>query len=227
MPQKIKVLLVDDHPLVREGLVNLIALQPDLEVCGEAGTEPQALALIAAAQPDVAVVDLTLENGSGLELIKSLKAGHPGVAVLVLSMHDESLYAERALHAGARGYLMKRAAGKNVIQGIRAVHAGQLYVSETISAALAEKFVGGRTAAPVSPVEQLSDRELAVFELLGRGQNTRQIAGHLHVGFKTVQSYCARIKEKLHLANATELLREAIRWNEGRQNNDSSDRPTN
>jgi DNA-binding NarL/FixJ family response regulator len=227
MPKKIRVLLVDDHPLVREGLVNLIAQQPDLEVCGEAGNEPQALALVSSAQPDVAVVDLTLENGSGLELIKSIKAGHPGVAVLVLSMHDESLYAERALHAGARGYIMKREAAKKVIQGIRAVCAGQLYVSEKISAGMAEKFAGGRLAAPASPVEQLSDRELAVFELLGQGQNTRQIADHLHVGFKTVQSYCARIKEKLQLANATELLRAAIRWHEGRQNNDSSDRPTN
>jgi DNA-binding NarL/FixJ family response regulator len=227
MPKKIRVLLVDDHPLVREGLVNLITQQPDLEVCGEAGSEPEALALVSSAQPNVAVVDLTLENGSGLELIKSIKAGHPGVAVLVLSMHDESLYAERALHAGARGYIMKREAAKKVIQGIRAVCAGQLYVSETISAALAEKFVGGRLAAPGSPVEQLSDRELEVFQLLGRGQNTRQIADHLHVGFKTVQSYCARIKEKLRLTNATELLRAAIRWNEGRQNNDSSDRPAN
>jgi len=217
MPQKIKVLLVDDHPLVREGLVNLIAQQPDLEVCGEAGNEPQALALIDAAKPDVAVVDITLENGSGIELIKSIKAGHPGVAVLVLSMHDESLYAERALHAGARGYIMKREAARNVIQGIRTVCAGKLYVSEKISALMAEKFVGGRTAAPASPVEQLSDRELEVFQLLGCGQSTRQIAEHLHVGFKTVQAYCARIKEKLHLANATELLRAAIRWNEGRQ----------
>ncbi len=217
MPKKVKVLLVDDHPLVREGLVNLIAQQPDLEVCGDAGNEPQALALVGTARPDVAVVDITLENGSGLELIKSIKAGHPGVAVLVLSMHDESLYAERALHAGARGYIMKREAAKNVIQGIRAVCAGQLFVSDKIAASMAEKFVGGQSAAAASPVEQLSDRELAVFELLGGGQNTRQIAEHLHIGFKTVQAYSARIKEKLQLANATELLREAIRWNEGRQ----------
>jgi DNA-binding NarL/FixJ family response regulator len=213
MPPKIKILLVDDHPLVREGLANLIGQQPDLEVCGEAAGEPEALQLIGTAQPDVAVIDISLENGSGLELIKSVKAMHPGVAMLVLSMHDESLYAERALRAGARGYLMKREAARKVIQAIRAVQAGQLFVSEKIAALMAERFLGGRPETP-SSVEQLSDRELEVFQLLGRGESTRQIADHLHVGFKTVQAYCARIKEKLQLANATELLRAAMQWNE-------------
>jgi DNA-binding NarL/FixJ family response regulator len=217
MSQKIKVLLVDDHPLVREGLVNLINQQADLQVCGEAGSEPEALELIRTAQPHVAIVDLSLESGSGIELIKSIKAMFPAVTVLVLSMHDESLYAERALRAGARGYVMKREAAKKVIQALRCVLAGQLYVSDKIAALMAEKFVGGRPAATASPIEQLSNRELEVFQLLGLGHNTRQIADHLHVGFKTVQAYCARIKEKLKLANATELLREAIRWNESQQ----------
>jgi DNA-binding NarL/FixJ family response regulator len=184
-----------------------------MEVCGEAASEPQALQLIGSSLPEVVVVDITLENGSGLELIKNVKAMHPGVAMLALSMHDESLYAERALRAGARGYLMKREAAKKVIQGIRAVLAGQLFVSEKITALMAERFVEGRTA-PASPVSELSDRELEVFQLLGRGQTTRQIADHLHVGFKTVQAYCARIKEKLQLANATELLRAAMQWND-------------
>jgi DNA-binding NarL/FixJ family response regulator len=217
MSQKIKVLLVDDHPLVREGLVNLINQQADLQVCGEAGSEPEALELIRTAQPHVAIVDLSLESGSGIELIKSIKAMFPAVTVLVLSMHDESLYAERALRAGARGYVMKRESAKKVIQALRCVLAGQLYVSDKIAALMAEKFVGGRPAATASPIEQLSNRELEVFQLLGLGHNTRQIADHLHVGFKTVQAYCARIKEKLKLANATELLREAIRWNESQQ----------
>jgi DNA-binding NarL/FixJ family response regulator len=141
----------------------------------------------------------------------------PAVTVLVLSMHDESLYAERALRAGARGYIMKREAAKKVIQAIRSVVAGQLYVSEKIAAHMAEKFVEGRLTATASPIEQLSNRELEVFQLLGLGHNTRQIADHLHVGFKTVQAYCARIKEKLKLANATELLREAIRWQDSQQ----------
>ena len=167
-----------------------------------------------AVQPDVAIVDITLENGSGIELVKSIKAIYPAVKSLVLSMHDEALYAERALRAGARGYIMKREAAKKIIEGIRSVLAGQIYVSEKTAAIMAEKFVEGRTAASVSPVEQLSNRELEVFQLLGLGHNTRQIADHLHVGFKTVQAYNARIKEKLKLTNATELLREAIRWQE-------------
>ncbi len=217
MSQKIKVLLVDDHPLVREGLVNLINQQADLQICGEAGNEPQALELIRTVQPHVAIVDISLESGSGLELIKSIKALFPAVTVLVLSMHDESLYAERALRAGARGYVMKREAAKKVIEAIRCVLAGQLYVSDKIAALMAEKFIEGRTAATASPIEQLSDRELEVFQLLGLGHSTRQIADHLHIGFKTVQAYCARIKEKLKLANATELLREAIRWHESQQ----------
>ncbi|HSY17103.1 MAG TPA: response regulator transcription factor [Candidatus Acidoferrales bacterium] len=217
MATKIKVLLVDDHPLVREGLVNLINQQPDLEICGEAGNEVQALELISQTRPDVAVVDISLETGSGIELLKNIKAYHPAVKSLVLSMHDEGLYAERALHAGARGYIMKREAAKKVIAGIQAVHAGQLYVSEKIAAVMAEKFVGGKSSANASPIEALSDRELQVFELLGQGQSTRQISENLHVGFKTVQAYQARIKEKLQLANASELMRAAIRWNETKQ----------
>jgi len=217
MPQKFKILLVDDHPLVREGLANLIGQQPDLEVCGEAVSEPQALELIGTVQPGVAIVDISLENGSGIELIKSIKLLHPAVTVLVLSMHDESLYAERALRAGARGYIMKREAAKKIILGIRSVLAGQLYVSDKIAAGMNEKYVEGRAAATASPIEQLSNRELEVFQLLGLGHNTRQIADHLHVGFKTVQAYCARIKEKLNLANINELLREAIRWHESQQ----------
>jgi DNA-binding NarL/FixJ family response regulator len=213
----IKVLLVDDHPLVRDGLVNLISQQTDLQICGEAGNEPQALDLIRTVRPDVAIVDISLETGSGIELIKSIKAMFPAVTILVLSMHDESLYAERALRAGARGYVMKCEAAKKVIEAIRCVLAGQLYVSNKIAALMAEKFVEGRPAANASPIEQLSNRELEVFQLLGLGHNTRQIADHLHVGFKTVQAYCARIKEKLKLANATELLREAIRWQESQQ----------
>jgi len=217
MSQKVKLVLVDDHPLVREGLVNLIAQEADLQICGEASNEPQALEIIRTVQPRVAIVDISLENGSGIELIKSIKDLFPAVTVLVLSMHDEALYAERALRAGARGYIMKREAAKKVIQAIRCVLAGQFYVSDKIAALMAERFVEGRPAEIVSPIEQLSNRELEVFQLLGLGHNTRQIADHLHVGFKTVQAYSARIKEKLKLANATELLRAAIRWNESQQ----------
>jgi DNA-binding NarL/FixJ family response regulator len=217
MPLKNKILLVDDHPLVREWLANLINEQTDLQVCGEAINAPEAFELIGKTKPDIAIVDLSLEGGSGIELLKNIKAAHPGVATIVLSMHDETLYAERALRAGARGYIMKREATKKILQAIRSVLAGKLYVSEKITALMAEKFVEGRHATIESPVQQLSDRELEVFQLLGRGYTTRQIAEHLHIGFKTVQAYCARIKEKLNLTNITALLREAIRWHENQQ----------
>lgn len=211
MPQKINILLVDDHPLVREWLSNLIRQQPDLEVGNETGSAPEALQLIEASKPDIAIVDISLASGSGIELIKSIKASHPRVAVLVLSMHDELLYAERALRAGAGGYIMKSEATQKVIEAIRDVLAGEIYVSPKVASLMAQKFIGGKSG---NTIEQLSDRELEVFQLLGRGYSTRQISEHLHIGFKTVQGYTARIKEKLNLANINELMREAIRWHE-------------
>ena len=214
--KKRTVFLVDDHPLVREWLTNLINQQADLVVCGEAESAPQAMTAIAAAQPDVAIVDLSLKDSSGIELIKNLKQSHPAIAVLVLSMHDESLYAERALRAGARGYIMKRETTRKVITAIRQVLEGKLCVSESISAAMAEKFVGGRSTAGASPFSLLSDRELEIFQFLGEGRETKQIADDLHISLKTVQAYCDRIKEKLSLASATELRREAVRWEEQR-----------
>ena len=209
-----RVFLVDDHPLVREWLASLIRQQKDLVVCGEAGSAAAALAGIGAARPHVAIVDLSLDGRSGLGLIKDLKQLQPGVAVLVLSMHDERLYAERALHAGARGYIMKHEVTKNVILAIRRVQEGGVYVSDRVAATLAEKLATGAATGPESPVTQLSDRELEVFRLIGQGQATRQIAESLHVSVKTVQAYCARIKEKLGLESSTMLLREAIRWQE-------------
>ena len=213
---KHKIFLVDDHPLVREWLTNLINEQLDLTVCGEAESGPQALQAIEQVKPDVAIVDIALRDSSGIELIKDLKQTCPNVSVLVLSMHEESHYAERALRAGARGYIMKRETTKKVVAAIRQVLSGQLYVSETIAAAMAAQFVSGKTLDAASPAQQLSDRELEVFEMLGQGRGTRQIAESLRVSVKTVQAYCARIKEKLNLASATELLREAVRWHEAR-----------
>ncbi len=212
--QKQKVFLVDDHPLVREWLTNLINQQPDLAVCGETESAPQALQAIAQTKPDVAIVDISLKDSSGLELIKSLKQSEPAVAVLVLSMHDESLYAERALRAGAKGYIMKRETTKKVIDAIRRILEGKLYVSTTVAEAITARSVAGKALTSESPIEQLSDRELEVFEMLGHGAGTRQIAEALRVSIKTVQAYCARMKEKMNLGSATELLREAIRWNE-------------
>ncbi|HTB82197.1 MAG TPA: response regulator transcription factor [Candidatus Sulfotelmatobacter sp.] len=211
---KIKIFLVDDHPLVREWLTNLIHQQPDLFVCGESEDAPHALQEISVIRPNVAIVDISLKHGSGIELIKSIKAMHPEVATIVLSMHDERLYAERALRAGARGYIMKRETAKKVITAIRQVLAGKIYMSETLAAVFAEKFVDGKLPPGGSLVEKLSDRELETFQLLGKGYETRQVAEMMNVSMKTVQAHCAHIKEKLKLTNAAELLREAVRWQE-------------
>jgi DNA-binding NarL/FixJ family response regulator len=209
-----RVFLVDDHPLVREWLTNLIDQHDDLTVCGEAESVQQALDGIGETDPDVAIVDLSLNGGSGLDVVKNIRNSKPKTAVIVLSMHDERLYAERALRAGARGYIMKRETTSNIIAAIHEVLSGKIHVSPQMSAALSEKFADGRTPSLRSPVEQLSDRELEVFQLLGQGFETRRVAQVLGVSIKTVQAYCARIKEKLELANASELLREAVRWNE-------------
>jgi DNA-binding NarL/FixJ family response regulator len=208
------IFLVDDHPLVREWLTNLINQQSDLTVCGEAETGPQAMEAILARRPDVAIVDISLKDSSGIELIKDLKQSLPAMAILVLSMHEESHYAERALRAGARGYIVKRETTRKVIAAIRQVLAGQVYLTEEIAKTLATQYVIGKGVSSESPIGQLSDRELEVFELLGQGRGTRQIAEVLRVSVKTVQAYCARIKEKLNLSSGTELLREAVRWHE-------------
>jgi DNA-binding NarL/FixJ family response regulator len=219
-PGKKRIFIVDDHPLVREWLGNLIRQQPDLAVCGECESAPVALSSFAAAQPDLIIADINLKDSSGVELIKDLKKLRPDVPVLVLSMHDESLYAERAFRAGARGYVNKRETAQKMIEAIHRVLDGKLYVSEKTAEVLAGKTIHGGGLAR-SSIELLSDRELEVFDKLGQGVGTRQIAEEFHVSVKTIQAYCARIKEKLNLTSATELLREAVRWRDsrdGRQN---------
>ena len=215
MTQK-RIFLVDDHPMVREWLTTLIQQQPDLTVCGEAEDAPSAFRSIAAVKPDVVIVDVSLPRRSGIELIKDLKQTLPDVAVIVLSMHDEMLYAERALRAGARGYIMKRETTEKIATAIREVLAGKIHVSDRMKMRLAEKFVGGAPSVRESPLNLLSNRELEVFQLLGQGRDAKQIAEELGVNFKTVHAYCARIKEKLKLTKASELLREAVRWEEER-----------
>jgi DNA-binding NarL/FixJ family response regulator len=211
--RKHQIFLVDDHPLVREWLASLINQQPDLAVSGEAASVKQALEYLAKSTPDLAIIDLSLSESSGLDLIKTVKTAYPHIGMIVLSMHDERHYAERAIRAGARGYVMKRETTKKIIAAIHQVLAGKLGVSEEVAALFAEKFVDNRPRSG-TPVEELSDRELEVFRLLGAGLDTRSVATRLEISIKTVQAYCARIKDKLNLANATELLREAIRWNE-------------
>jgi len=217
MKTKARIFLVDDHPLVREWLTNLIHQQSDLLVCGEAESAPHALEAVTKLRPEIAIVDISLKGASGIELIKNIRAVAPEVAMIVLSMHDEGLYAERALRAGARGYIMKRETAKKVIAAIRQVLAGKLYLSESMRVHFAEKFADGDPPATSLPIHELSDRELEVFQLLGQGYETRQIAASLNISMKTVQAFCARIKEKLTLTSATELLREAVRWHDNQQ----------
>lgn len=213
-PDRSQIYVVDDHPLVRDSLRSLVNQQTDLQVCGDSAEAPVALAAIKELNPDVAIVDLSLKTGSGLELIKDIKSHCPHVAVVVLSMHDEKLYAERALRAGARGYVMKRETTKNILTAIRRVIGGAIYVSEAFAGTMAERISGKRplAAGPLSPADELSDRELEVFRSLGHGVGTAQTAINLNLSVNTVQVYCARIKAKLSLANANELLREAVRF---------------
>jgi len=212
--QKRRVFLVDDHPLVREWLTNLINQQPDLKVCGEAENVTDALRDIAATKPELAVIDITLNAASGLELIKDIRLQCPLVAPLVLSMHEEELYAERAMRAGARGYVRKRETSKNILAAMRCVLEGGIYISQKISNAMALKFLEGHEAVGIaqSRVGRLSDRELEIFQLLGKGRSTSEIAEEIHLSLKTVQAYSVRAKEKLGLTTAAELLREAILW---------------
>ena len=211
---KRSVLIVDDHPMMREGLAQLVEHESDLCVAGQADTAAQALQAVGTLFPDLALVDISLPDKNGLELIKDLQTFHPQLPILVVSMHDEALYAERVLRAGARGYIMKQEGGRMLMEAIRLVLRGQIYVSEKMSAKILEIFSGRRADAMKSAVESLSDREFEVFQLIGQGQGTRQIAQHLHLSIKTVEVHRANIKRKLELKNANDLVRYAVRWTE-------------
>jgi DNA-binding NarL/FixJ family response regulator len=214
MPQPAKIFIVDDHPLVRESLTHLIQQSPGLQVCGEAADAETAIDKIARMSPDLAIVDISLGTGSGIDLIRSINEQFPEVRTIVLSMHDERVYAERAMRAGARGYIMKRESTGKIIDAIRQVLLGNLYLSKDLTELFAQKFVSRPANVAGGGVDQLSDRELEVFQLMGQGYETRQIAETLNVNIKTVQTYCSRIKDKLKLSSGSELLREAIRWSE-------------
>ena len=205
---------MDDHPMMRQGLAQLIDHEPDLMACGEADSASQALERINADMPDLVLADISLPDRSGLELIKDIQALHAGLPVLVVSMHDESLYAERVLRVGGRGYIMKQQGGKMLMRAIRQVLSGQIYVSEKMAAKILEIFSGHRAEVAHSPVERLSDREFEVFQFIGQGKGTRQIAEHLHLSVKTVEVHRANIKHKLELKRGTDLVRYDIRWTE-------------
>jgi DNA-binding NarL/FixJ family response regulator len=217
MPAKTKtsvkrLLIVDDHPMMRTGLAQLIDNEADLKVCAEADTAGQALDIAVNQTLDLILLDISLPDKNGLELIKDIRTVKAGLPILVVSMHDESLYAERVLRAGGRGYIMKQEGGKKLLLAIRQVLNGQIYVSEKMSAGILETFSGRQSETAISPVQQLSDREFEVFQLIGQGTSTREIAAHLHLSTKTVEVHRLNIKKKLKLKTATDLVRHAVRW---------------
>ena len=209
---KSTVFIVDDHPIIRQGLALLINREPDLAVCGDAEEAGSALRRIEEMRPDLVVVDISLNGPDGLDLLKNMRARDPNPPVLILSMLDESMYAERALRAGANGYIMKQEATERVLVAIRRILGGEIYVSDRMANRMLHRFVGGSEVGQRSPVADLTDRELEVFRLIGEGHGTRQIAEDLHISVKTVESYQAHIKEKLSLKNARELVQRAIQW---------------
>jgi DNA-binding NarL/FixJ family response regulator len=212
-PRKHQIFLVDDHPVTREGLARLINHEPDLEVCGEAGTAARAVPEIESSQPDLVIIDVSLVKGaSGLELIKDLAARHPKLPMLTFSTHDESVYAERALRAGARGYVMKQEPTDCIMHAIRKVLKGDIFLSKAINDRLLHKLVHPNSARAASDIERLSDRELEVFRLLGKGHGTRLIAKELHLSISTVESHRAHIKDKLRIESAPSLVRHAVEW---------------
>jgi DNA-binding NarL/FixJ family response regulator len=209
---KSRVLVVDDHPIVRQGLTLLINRESDLTVCGEASDAHTAMQSLTATQPDILVVDISLNGPDGLDLLKNVRSRHPDLPVLILSMHDESIYAERALRAGAQGYIMKQEATEKVLVALRRILSREIYVSERIANRMLHRYIGNPSASKPSSIADLTDRELEVFRLIGEGHSTRQIAEELHISVKTVESYQSHIKEKLSLRSARELVQHAIQW---------------
>lgn len=207
-----RVLIVNDHPLLRKGLSQLIDQERDLIVVGEAEDAQKAISAIDKARPEIALIDITLTGGDGIELLKNIKSRFPKLKMLVLSMHDESVYAHRALRAGASGYIMKQEGTEKVLTALRKVMRGEVYLSEPLANRMLHTLVNGRASLTNSPMEVLSDRELEVFNLIGQGHGTRSIAEKLYLSLKTIESHRAHIKDKLNLQNAAELVHHAIQW---------------
>jgi DNA-binding NarL/FixJ family response regulator len=210
--KKFRVLLIDDHPIVRQGLALLIDREADLSVCGEAEGAHSAFHAIATLRPDIVLLDISLNGPDGLDVLKEIRMKTGSLPVLILSMHDESIYAERAMRAGANGYIMKQEATEKVLVAIRRILQGGVYLSDRLTNTMLQQFVHGTWAPKTSPLVTLTDRELEVFRLIGEGHGTRQIADELHLSVKTIESYQAHIKEKLSLRNARELVQHAIEW---------------
>lgn len=211
-PGKHRILIVDDHPIFRQGLAQLINQEDDLSVCGEAEDYHGAIKAAAELKPAMIIVDITLKDMSGIDLIKEIRKSHKGITMLVISMHDENLYAERAFRAGAKGYIMKQEASESVVQAIRQVRQGGIYASKKMTDQILSRFVEGPKDPAESPLQTLTDREIEVFQLIGEGLSISEIGIRLHLSVKTIGTYRERIKEKLNLKNSTELLRYALNW---------------
>lgn len=212
MSVKTRIFIVDDHPLLRRGLAELINREPDMIFCGEAEDSPSAMKAITQIKPDLVIVDISLKGYNGIELIKNIKAFDQKIQVLVLSMHDEAVYAMRVLKAGAKAYVMKQEVVDKVMEAVRRIRAGKVFVSERVASRMLDQVVVGGDPAPDSPVDLLSDRELEIVNMIGSGLPTREIAAKLHISIKTVESHRARIKEKLNLQNAIQLVQFCVRW---------------
>jgi len=210
--KKIRIYIVEDHPIFRKGLAQLLSSEAGMEICGEAEGHLAGLDGIREKKPDFVIVDISLKNSSGIELIKDLKRSVPQLPVLALSMHDENIYAERVLRAGAKGYLMKQEAPETIVMAIRQILGGKIFVSESVASRMLSIFAEGRGTLKSTPVDLLSDREIEVFRLIGEGGGTRQIAEKLHVSVKTVENHKAHIKEKLNITGAIELIQQATLW---------------
>ncbi len=219
---KKQIFLVEDHPVTREGFAQLLNYQSDMQVCGEAGSAKQALVGIHTTHPDLVIIDLTLNEGNGIDLIKDIRAIHEHLPILVFSTHDESLYAERVLRAGAQGYVMKQAPTNQVMTAIRQLLRGEIFLSETMRTKLVHQHLHGATAIQTTGVEALSNRELEIFRQIGVGKSTRQIAADLNVSVSTIETHRAHIKEKLGLRNASELMRRAVEWTHCQADNPST-----
>jgi DNA-binding NarL/FixJ family response regulator len=212
MSAKTRIFIVDDHPLLRRGLAELINREPDMVFCGEAEDSPSAIKMISQIKPDLVIVDISLKGYNGIELIKNIKAFDSKIQILVLSMHDESIYAMRVLKAGAKAYVMKQEVVDKVMEAVRRIRVGKVFVSERVASRMLDQVVVGGDPAPDSPVDLLSDRELEIVNMIGSGLPTREIAAKLHISIKTVESHRARIKEKLNLQNAIQLVQFCVRW---------------
>ncbi len=207
-----RIYIVDDHPLVRQGLAQIIEKEEDMEVCGEAENSPGAMKGVGETNPDVIIVDISLQGNNGLELIKNIKAVYENIPILVFSMHDETIYAQRALRAGAKAYVMKKEPSTKIVDAIHRITKGEIFVSPSVADQVLHQIVNGPNNVSTSPIDRLTDRELEVVQLIGRGLSTREIAESLNLSVKTIESHRAHVKEKLNLRNATELVQFSVQW---------------